>query len=67
MTPQTSNAIRESIVQWLQKPENFNLITGSAGFSSSVISGTKLKKKDAYKSLADFVNKKHRTQFTEWS
>jgi hypothetical protein len=39
MTPQTSNAVRESIVQWLQQPENFLLITGAASFSSPVVSG----------------------------
>lgn len=64
MTPQTSNAIRESIIHWLQKPENFLLITGAAGFNSPFVSGTKLKKKDAYDSLATFVNQKHKTSFT---
>ena len=64
MTPQTSNAVRESIIQWLQQPENFLLITGAAGFSSPVVSGTKLKKKDAYDSLAHFVNEKHKTTYS---
>ena len=64
MTPQTSNAVRESIVNWLQVPENFRLITGAAGFSSPVVSGTKLKKKDAHESLAKFVNQKHKTAFS---
>ena len=64
MTPQTSNAVRESIIQWLQQPENFLLITGAAGFSSPVVSGTKLKKKDAYDLLAKFVNEKHKTTYS---
>lgn len=64
MTPQTSNAVRESIVQWLQVHENFLLITGAAGFSNPVVSGNKLKKKDAYDSLARFVNNKHKTSYS---
>jgi hypothetical protein len=51
MPPKTSDAVRETIVNWLKTPENFQLITGSAGFHSAIISGQKLKKKDAFKLL----------------
>lgn len=65
MPPKTSDAVRETIVQWLKVKENFLLITGAAGFNSAIISGQKLKKKDAYQKLAQFVNQKHQTEFTE--
>lgn len=59
MPPKTSDAVRETILQWLKVKENFLLITGAAGFNSAVISGQKLKKKDAYEKLAQCVNQKH--------
>ena len=59
MPPKTSDAVRETIVQWLKVKENFLLITGAAGFNSAVVSGQKLKKKDAYEKLAQFVLKKY--------
>ncbi|KAJ3258273.1 hypothetical protein HK103_003754 [Boothiomyces macroporosus] len=65
MAPKSSDAVRETIIQWLQVPENFQLITGSIGFHSALISGQKLKKKDAYVKLAQFVNQKHNETFTE--
>lgn len=65
MPPKTSDAVRDTIVQWLKVKENFLLITGAAGFNSAVVSGQKLKKKDAYGKLAQFVNQKHNTTFTE--
>ena len=65
MPLKTSDAIRETIVKWLKVKENFLLITGAAGFNSAIISGQKLKKKDAYKKLAQFVNQKHQTEFTK--
>lgn len=30
MSPKTSDAVRESIIQWLKVKENFLLITGAA-------------------------------------
>ncbi|KAJ3259330.1 hypothetical protein HK103_002528 [Boothiomyces macroporosus] len=57
----TSLAIQESIVRWLQIKDNFLLITGAAAFGSPVISGKKLKKKDAYASLAKAINEKNNT------
>ncbi len=39
MPPKTSDAVRETILQWLKVKENFLLITGAAGFNSAVISG----------------------------
>ena len=59
-----SDAVRESIIQWLKVKENFLLITGAAGFNSAVISGQKFKKKVAYEKLAQFVNQKHNSSTT---
>lgn len=36
MPPKTSDAVRETIMQWLKVKENFLLITGAAGFNNSV-------------------------------
>ena len=47
--PHTSNAQRLAIVDWLEIPANFRLITGSAGINTAVVAGKKLKKSDAYK------------------
>ena len=47
--PHTSNAQRLAIVDWLEIPANFRLITGSAGMNTAVVAGKKLKKSDAYK------------------
>ena len=60
----TSDAVRETIVQWLKVKENFQMITGSAASNSSVISGQKFTRKDAHAKLAQFVNRKHDTSFT---
>ena len=65
MTPKTSEAVHETIIQWLKHRENFLLITGAAGNASTIISGQKLKKKDAYIKLCDYVNRKHQTSFTD--
>ena len=65
MTPKTSPAIYGTIVQWLQIRDNFLLITGSAGFATPVVSGKKLKKKDAYASLANFINRNHNSDTTD--
>lgn len=64
MSSKTSYAVRETIVHWLQVQENFLLITGAAAFNSAVVSGKKLKKKDAYEKLAKHVNEKHQSSFT---
>lgn len=41
MPPKTSDAVHESIIQWLKIKENL-FITGAAGFNSAVVSGKKL-------------------------
>ncbi|KAI9319581.1 hypothetical protein BDR26DRAFT_884634 [Obelidium mucronatum] len=52
----TTPAQRKAILAWLEIPSNFRLITGSAAFNQKVVAGAKLKKTDAYKSLAEHVN-----------
>ena len=63
-TQSSTPAIQETIVRWLQIKENFRLITGSAGFDAPVVAGKKLKKKDAYASLAETINERNGTEFT---
>ena len=46
---------RASVLEWLESPANFKLITGGTK-EGPVVSGKKLKKSDAYASLAAFVN-----------
>ncbi len=65
MPPKTPTAVYETIVQWLNEKDNFLLITGSAGFKTAVVSGKKLKKKDAYEKLRIHVNQKHGTEYTD--
>jgi hypothetical protein len=55
---QSSWAQKMAIVEWLEIPENFKLITGSIAFNSTVVAGKKTKKLDGYKSLGDYVNEK---------
>ena len=44
-----------AILEWLETPANFKLITGGAS-QNQVIAGSKLKKTDAYRELANAVN-----------
>ncbi|KAJ3095095.1 hypothetical protein HK100_005925 [Physocladia obscura] len=53
----TTAAQQNTILLWLEEPDNFKLITGSAAFKQKIIAGTKLKKTDACKFLAEHVNK----------
>ena len=48
---------RSIILEWLEIPSNFRLITGGTQ-PGPVIAGKKLKKSDAYNQLAAFVNEK---------
>jgi hypothetical protein len=41
------------IVEWLETPENFKLITGAAAKGKAMVAGNRLKKVDAYAQLAD--------------
>lgn len=62
----TKNREKEAMVVWLEMDvKNFNLITGN-GISnySGMVAGAKLKKTDAYVSLADFVNNNCGTSWT---
>ena len=45
------------MLEWLEKPENFKLITGGAS-QNHVVAGSKLKKTDAYRELALAVNER---------
>ena len=51
----TSYPQRSAILEWLETPANFRLITGGTQ-ARPVIAGEKLKKTDAYNQLAVFVN-----------
>jgi hypothetical protein len=53
--PHTTPGQRLLIIQWLKIPANFALITGGASVGKAVVAGTKLKKKDAYVSLAKYI------------
>ena len=54
---QTTWSQANAILEWLEIPANFKLITGGAS-QNQVISGSKLKKSDAYRDLAQAVNKR---------
>ena len=45
------------VLEWLEQPANYNLITGVAP-KGKPIAGQKTKKSDAYKDLAAYVNHK---------
>ena len=49
--------LRAAVLEWLEVPANFKLITGGTK-EGSVVAGKKLKKSDGYASLADFINAK---------
>jgi len=54
---QTTWSQRLKIVERLEIPANFMLITGQATKNmNGIISGSKLKKTNAYTDLADYVN-----------
>ena len=54
---QTTWGQANAILEWLEVPANFKLITGGAS-QNHVIAGSKLKKTDAYRELALAVNKR---------
>ena len=51
-----------AIIAWLEKQFNYDLITGQAA-KGLVVAGKKVKKSDAYKSLAQYVNRACRTDW----
>lgn len=53
----TTYAQLNAVLEWLEKPQNFKLITGGAS-QNQVIAGLKLKKSDAYRELANAVNER---------
>ena len=64
----TTWAQRLCMLEWLDIPANFKLITGDASSAlKSVVAGTKLKKTDAYNELASHVNMKCGTNWTKAS
>ncbi len=61
----TTHSQKQAMVNWLEEPRNFNLITGNGAANySGIIAGAKLKKRDAYDSLAAYVNQ---TCCTNWT
>ena len=52
---ETSCAQKDAMLSWIQIPENFKLITGSATQGKPVVAGRPLKKKDGFAAMADFV------------
>jgi hypothetical protein len=62
--PATSYYNYKRIVEWLEIPKNFKLITGSATSSlNGVVAGAKVKKTYAYDDIADYVNKHCNTKW----
>lgn len=58
---------RVRMLEWLEMPpgHNFMLITGQAQKNlNSVVAGAKLKKKDAYDEMADYINQQCCTNWT---
>ena len=54
-----------AMVEWLEKKENFNLVTGKATSGmKGTQAGAKLTKKSGYSDLAEFVNTKCGTKWT---
>ena len=51
--------LRAAVLERLEVPANFKLITGGTK-EGPVVAGKKLKKSDGYASLADFINAKMR-------
>lgn len=49
---------RSAVLDWLEVPSNFRFITRGTPPGPAVVAGRKLKKSDAYKLLATFVNDK---------
>jgi hypothetical protein len=55
-TQKTTWQQKTAMLEWMEwSPRNFQLITGSV-VPGAVVAGSKLKKRDAYKELADYVN-----------
>lgn len=54
---QTTWSQLSAILEWLEISSNFKLITGGAS-QNHVVAGSKLKKTDAYRDLANFINAK---------
>ena len=63
----TTWAQKSAMVEWLEKPpgSNLKLIQGNATSDlKGTLSGAKLTKKDGFKDMADFVNKKCGTKWS---
>ena len=54
------------MISWLEIPANFKLVTGSGG-GGPVIAGTKLKKVDGFKGLANYIKNHDGAVWTEKS
>ena len=62
-TTKTTDGMRKTIVEFLQIPANFRLITGAAAQNTSVVAGKKLTNTAAYKELATIINSQHNTEW----
>jgi hypothetical protein len=62
--PHTTDSQRLSMIHWLEVPSNFALITGNAAANQSVVSGKRLRKKDAYQMLAEVITKESGISWT---
>jgi hypothetical protein len=61
----TTWAQQGAMLDWLSIDSNFKLITGGAQKDmKGVIAGARLKKKDAFAAIADYVNQKCGTRWT---
>jgi hypothetical protein len=61
----TTDGQRIAMLDWLSLEENFKLITGNAGMNAAVVAEKKLKKINAYRGLADYVNLRTDSNWTE--
>ena len=64
--PKLSDAQKGLMCQWLENRANFALIVGNAA-EKDVVAGTELKKRDAYKKLAEFMNQYKTDLETSWT
>jgi hypothetical protein len=54
----TTWAATQAVLDWLERPNNFKLITGSAAVGQPMGAGKPLKKADGYRMMAEYVNKR---------
>lgn len=55
----TTKAMKKTMIEWIEIPKNFSLLTGSATVGKTLVAGQKLRKTDGYALLATAVNAEH--------